>query len=204
MRIRHLATAAVASIAVGAFACGSGNGNSSGGSGNALTCSWLNGSNCFKTMIAAAMSCLPPANAQGTLSADGKTCSYSDGHVVAFAQPVTLPPSGSQTSNFAVTDNGVTCLSWAQPSTGNFTVKTSAGTFRQTTTGAVISMICPDGTTFSTSGPSGDLALISCDGGGANENPGLGGTVSSAHAVSVLLDGTGAGGEPTLFTCSTM
>jgi len=199
MCIRRFAAAAVASIAVGAFACG--NGNSSASGGNALTCSWLDGSNCFKTTIAAAMSCLPAPDAQGTLSADGKTCSYSDGHLVTFDQPVTLPPTDAELGNFTITDDGVACFGWAEPSTGNFTVKTSAGTFSQTTTGAVISMVCPDGTTWSTSGPSADLALISCDG-GANENPGLG-SLSSASSVSVLLDGTGSG-ELALFNCSTM
>ena len=203
MRIpRIAAAAAVASIAVVAFACGGG--GSSGGNGNggnALTCSWLDGSNCFKTTIAAAMSCLPGPSTQGTLSADGKTCSYSDGHVVTFDQPVTLPPTDAQLGNFTITDHGAACLDWAQASTGNFTVKTSAGTFTQTSKGVVISMVCPDGTTWSTSGPSDDLALISCDG-GADENPGLG-SASSANSVSVLLDGTGAG-ELALFDCSKM
>jgi len=201
MRPRHLPAAAVASIAVGAFACGSGGGDSSGSSANALTCSWFDGPNCFKIAIDAAMSCLPSASVVGTLSADGKTCTYSDGHLVTFDPPLTVPLSDSQLSNFTITDNGAACLSWNQPSTGNFTVRTSAGTFNQTTMGAVVSMVCPDGTTWSTSGVEGDVALSQCDG-GPNENPGAG-PLTSSDSVEVLLGGTGAS-ELTLFSCSTM
>jgi hypothetical protein len=58
-------------------------------------CVLVTGSNCWKTVIAAAEGCLPPSSAQGKLSADGKTCTYASGSVVTFASPLILGPMGS-------------------------------------------------------------------------------------------------------------
>ncbi len=64
-------------------------GSSSKGSGGTLDCAWLAGDNCWKTTASAALSCLPPADATGTLSADNATCTYATGQVVRNRSEIT-------------------------------------------------------------------------------------------------------------------
>ena len=42
--------------------------------GDPLDCAWLASNNCWKTTVAAAASCVPPASETGVLSADGTAC----------------------------------------------------------------------------------------------------------------------------------
>jgi hypothetical protein len=202
LRTRRLAALAASSISIAVVACGSSSSSSGAGSGKPLTCEWLAGPNCYQSAVAAASSCLPPTTEQGTLSSDGKTCTYADGHVVTFSTPLTLPLPSAPLFNFTLTNNGAECLTVVQTSSAHSTVQTSAGTFAQNAdpTSETIDYVCPDGTTYSATG-SASLALLSCEG-GLFASPGWMG-VSSSTAVSFDLVGTGSGTQTRIFDCAT-
>ena len=195
--MRSLAFAALSVVVV--VACSS---TTAGGGGGTFDCSFLSGPNCYKSTAVAAMSCLPDSMAQGTLSADGKTCTYADGHVIAFQSAVTLPLPMQPLFNFTLTNGGAQCLTFNQTTSSAFTLTTSAGTFTENaneTTGTVTA-VCPGGATYSASGASA-LAVLSCDG-GLSIFPGTE-TSSSTSSFSLMLLGTGLATPLPVFTCVT-
>ncbi|MBI5543029.1 MAG: hypothetical protein HY901_04025 [Deltaproteobacteria bacterium] len=93
-------------LALGLSGCG----GSSGTEAKAIDCAWFaSESNCWKTNLAPAQSCLPLDSETGTFSSDLKTCTYASGATVTFDAPLVIPPSG-QALSFTVTRSGQTCL----------------------------------------------------------------------------------------------
>jgi len=182
-------------------ACGA-SGSSSGSPASTLDCNWLAGPNCYQSTVSAASGCLPDSNASGTMSADGKTCTYASGQVVRFDSPVTLPLPSQQYLSFTVTTGGTQCLEFTQSTSDNFTVTTSGGTFVWATQGDAESATCPNGSSFTTAGTKGDLALISCDG-GQGAPPGTA-VVDGATTLQFLLFGLGSPSGLPIFACDTM
>jgi len=154
--MRHLCGAVLFCV-VGGLACSSGSG------GKSLDCAYLAGDNCWKTTAALATSCLPPSSEIGTLSADGKTCTYASGAVVTFASPLALPlpVDGTQSWNFTVTGaDGQPCLAYRDDQKAGLTLTTQGQTVKETEPGGLsIAMVCPDGTTYSNSNA---FTLFSC------------------------------------------
>ena len=103
--MRRLAVVAV--MVAWGVGCSSGG---SGSGGGALTCEWLAGDNCWKQTATAATACLPPTDEHGTLSDDGRTCTYASGAVITFASPLVFPLPDEPTWNFTVSNAGQTCL----------------------------------------------------------------------------------------------
>lgn len=137
-------------------------GGSSGG-GKTLDCAYLAGDNCWKTTAASAASCLPAESEMGTLSADGKTCTYASGTVVTFtpALVLPLPVNGNQTWNFTVTTaGGAMCLAYKDDGNGGITLNVQGQVVKEGTAGSLgLSLTCPDGTTY-TNGNA--FSLFSC------------------------------------------
>ncbi len=187
-----------------AAACGAGT-SSSGSSGGTppdggaasatLDCAWLGGNNCYRA--AATASCLPPATAMGMLSRDGKTCTYASGAVITFDDPVTfpIPLSPLRLFKFTVTTGGQLCLRYEDVSSSPIRARMS------TALGAIsidessgITVSCPDGKRYSTSG------FLSCpDTSGA---PGGLWQCQNDAEVAFSLDGVGPQGGQLIWRCS--
>jgi hypothetical protein len=149
-------TVVVFALAVGA--CSSQSGTSSTSGGGLLDCAYLTSvNNCWKSTTAAAARCVPSPTEQGTMSADGKTCTYASGPVITFDNPVTSSGSSGPWS-FTLTTGGKTCVRLTQPSSHSQTLTTSLGTLSVALVGAQgdLSLTCPDGTTYS--GPQSSLS----------------------------------------------
>lgn len=187
------------SLLLGSLLAGAG----CGGAAPTLTCSYLEGDNCWKTTAAAAPSCLPASTELGTLSADGKTCTYASGDVVTFTPALALPLPTSSANipwNFTVTTgSGAVCLSYVQDANNDMTLTVGDQTVKESTYGSGFAISCPDGTSFSNSN---GLALLTCP--DANLLTSFPGNTwsSTSTSVSFGLLGTAAsyGSEP-VFNC---
>ncbi|HLK94052.1 MAG TPA: hypothetical protein VKZ18_29435 [Polyangia bacterium] len=197
-------------LGIGAAAGAGCGGSSSGSGGGGLTCSYIaSDANCWKTTAAAAPSCLPASTEIGTLSADGKTCTYASGDVVTFtpALVLPLPTTGNMNWNFTVTTgSGASCLVYKDDGSGNLTLTVGDGaaaqSVKETTPGGLgISLSCPDGTTYSNSN---GLTLLSCpDASFFTALPGAGWSDTST-SVSLTLTGVGGSyGSLPIFDCQT-
>lgn len=128
-----------------------------------LDCAWIQSNNCYKTALAAAEGCLPPTQELGLFDATGTSCAYDGGDTIEFSTPATYPLPQMLVLDFTVLlPDGGLCLSFQEPSNGQgFTLRTPAGVVTETT-GLSLTVVCPDGTTFST----GDaFGVLGCDGG---------------------------------------
>ncbi len=196
---------------LGAIGCSSssgagGTGGSGGSAGKSLDCAFLAASdNCWKTTAASAASCLPAETDVGTLSADGKTCTYASGQVVTFATALVLPlpTNGTDNWDFTVTSGtGQPCLAYKNTKTGGIVLTVQGQTVKEGTSGAIgVSLTCPDGTTYSTSNA---LDLLSCDAGVFGGLPGnaWSDTDTSVSLSLLAVTSTGDTGLP-VFNCQT-
>ncbi len=191
----------------GSSGTGSSTGGTSGGASGPLDCAWLASNNCYKTTLAAALSCVPPTMALGVLNGTGTVCAYDGGDTIAFATALTYPVPQSLALSYTVSqpDGGV-CLSYTElPNSGGFTLKTAAGTLKETNTTASATVSCPDGTSFSNGNA---LALINCDGGflsfpgqAYSYSPSTGDAGSPLGSISASLTGTADGQPAPVFAC---
>ena len=166
-----------------------------GSSAGPLDCNWLASSNCWKTTLAAASSCLPYSIATGSFSTDRLTCLYSSGEQVTFTTAIPNPVPADQLWNFTLVSGSQTCIKLAQPDGSTFRLTTSAGTAIATTSGSDEVVTCPDGSKFA-----GNLAaLINC--GSATNLPGRSASYASATASLSLLGGDSPNGAVHIFTC---
>lgn len=185
--------------AVSALGCG---GSSS--SGKSLDCAYLAGDNCWKTTAAAAASCLPAESEMGTLSADGKTCTYASGTVVTFtpALVLPLPTNGNQTWNFTVTTaGGGMCLAYKDDGNGGINLTVQGQTVKESVAGTFgLALSCPDGTSYSNSNA---LSLFSCpDAGLLGGLPGAAWSdTDTSVSLSLLATSSGSDGGPSVFNC---
>jgi hypothetical protein len=171
------------------------------GTMGAIDCNWLTGPNCYKSTFAPAVACLPDSKATGTLSVDGKTCTYASGQVITFSTPLTLPvPSGTLLNFTMTTGGGSLCLSVQQTTKDTFGIATSAGAFAWAVTGDTAAAVCPDKSTYVATG-SALLQAEVC----ASKSTGSPATSLSSDSTSVQywLDGTGVGSTQLLpiFNC---
>jgi hypothetical protein len=166
-----------------AWALGCGGSSSSGKS---LDCAYLTGDNCWKTTAASAASCLPAESEVGTLSADGKTCTYASGTVVTFtpALVLPLPDNGNQNWNFTVTTaGGALCLAYKDDGNGGLTLNVQGQMVKESTVGTLgLGLTCPDGTSYSNANA---FTLLSCPDAGLLG--GLPGAAWSDTSTSITL-----------------
>ena len=185
-------------IVLAVAACGSSDSHNGSG-GGALDCAWLASDNCWKTTVAAASSCLPASSATGTLSTDGKTCTFSGGQTVTFDSPLSLPISSTSPDiNFTVSMNGAQCLTFEKQGANGFQVTTSAGTASVGSNGiSTETVTCPGGAQVSNANA---ISLLSCDAGVFGGLPGD--TYSSSDtSVTFGIVGTSGAGSIQVFQC---
>src|SRR3982751_1956559 len=162
-------------------------GCSSGGSGSgggALTCEWLAGDNCWKQTATAATACLPPADEHGTVSADGRTCTYASGAVITFASPLVFPLPDDPTWNFTVSNAGQTCLHYEDVNSHLKLVVGDQTVTEAATGGLGLAITCPGGMTYSNANA---FDLFNCDADGGGFLGGLPGIAASWSDSSVSL-----------------
>src|SRR5512134_1666378 len=75
-----------------------------------LTCEWLAGDNCWKAAVAEAGACVLDDSTDGTLSADGTSCTYPGGERVSFDEPLVLPVPDGKVWHFTLESAGSQCL----------------------------------------------------------------------------------------------
>jgi hypothetical protein len=115
-----------------------------------LTCAWLEGNNCWKTMLSGAVTCLPAEGDTGVLAADGSSCMYASGHIVTFEEPLVLPvPDENYYFRFNVTANGQQCLRYVETERTMTVTVGGDQTFEQTSNGLGLRFTCPDGSSVS-------------------------------------------------------
>jgi hypothetical protein len=194
-------------LAVGCGGTGNSSGSPGGPASNAIDCNWLTGPNCYKSTFSPALGCLPDPKATGTLSTDGKTCTYAGGQVITFDSPVTLPLPSTTLLSFTLSNGGTQCLKIDETGTDSFTLTTSAGTFVWTASASAgtISATCPDGSSYAASGSSA-LSADVC----ASKTTGTPATSLASSSpppgMEFYLAGTGAGSSQSIqiFSCQTM
>jgi len=168
-----------------------------------LTCSYLEGDNCWKTTAEQATSCLPASTEIGALSADGKTCTYARGDVVTFTPALALPLPGGTANipwNFTVTTgSGAACLSYVQDANNDMTLTVGDQTVKESAGGIGLTLTCPGGMVYSNSNA---LALFSCP--DADIFSAFPGNTWSGTSTSVsfgLLGTAGSYGSEPVFNC---
>lgn len=130
--------------------CVSACGTAKGGGAQSLDCAWIESDgNCWKAALATASTCLPDADASGTLSPDGMTCAYPDGLTVAFADAVSFPVSSTRLWTFAVSSGGQVCLRVEESDASTIKLTTRLGVVTASSANGAYAITCPDGTTYS-------------------------------------------------------
>ncbi len=114
-------------------------------SGEEIGCDWLTGANCWKASLQAVTECLPPVEEKGTLSADGRSCSYTQGHLLTFRRPVDMQRLDQQVWDFTLEKDGQSCLSLSEPSETKLVLTTPLGTFLEEAKNMGVQFTCPDG-----------------------------------------------------------
>ncbi|HEX2657779.1 MAG TPA: hypothetical protein VHU40_05890 [Polyangia bacterium] len=190
-------------LTMGCLTFGLGCGSSD--SGAPLDCAWLAGNNCYKTTVAQATSCLPPAAERGVLDANNSTCTYASGAVVTFTPPLVFPmpfDDDNKQWNFTVSKGGQPCLHYQENQAG-FSLTVGADTVSEGYAGGLgLKLTCPGGKVYSNGNA---FALLSCGGDdGGSFFGGLPGSTwsSSDTSVSFGLIGTSDASSTPVFDCA--
>ena len=134
--------------AVLVLACSSSGG---GGSGN-MSCP-LQAESCWNGAVSEAQACVPANTAAtGTLGADNKTCTFADGTVALFDEPLSFPIDlSSVNTSVTITKSGTQCARFVQDGgIINVTLTTASGAHKVVTTLSGVTLTCGDGTTMIT------------------------------------------------------
>jgi hypothetical protein len=164
--------------------------------GAPLDCAWLASNNCWKTLVASAASCVPPASEQGTLSADGSACTYGSGYDILFDEPVELPLEDFPTWNFVQRKNGAACVTYDDKVESSIYLDVQGMAFKEVAIGIGMQVTCPDGSQFAAQNA---FELFECENFWGTA-PGSAHSASSAAVNFALL--TGMGSSLCVFDCS--
>jgi len=182
-----------------AFGCSSGDDDDESTTleGAPLDCAWLSGNNCWKTTVAAAASCLPPADEHGTFSADGGSCTYASGTAVTFAKAIHLPLSndGSETWDFSLGQGANECLHYSSDANDTQSLTVQGMTYGERVVGLGLQVTCPDGTKYAAQNA---FTLFDCPDFFSNA-PGWSDSSSDTAVNFNLLTGTGS--SVSVFDC---
>jgi hypothetical protein len=116
--------------------------------GEPLDCAWFTGDNCWKTLVQSAASCAPPEAETGTLSEDGKSCTYAGGYDVTFDEPLTLPLDDFPPWNFVQKKDGAPCVTYDENPDSSLYLDVRGMQFKQVAVGFGAQFTCPDGSQF--------------------------------------------------------
>lgn len=133
-------------------------GNTIDPSARALTCEVIAGPNCWKAAVAAIAACAPGTAAAGTLSADGKTCSYPAGDQATFDTDALAAISTHAPLSFTLTRHGALCAAFDDTG-AQLTLRSPLG---MVAWGGdkITTLDCPDGTRYQAE----TVAVVSCPG----------------------------------------
>jgi hypothetical protein len=195
MRIGRLDVLAVIGVFSSAAAAGCTSSSPSGGSSDpGNLCSFAtNGNNCWHQLVQAVDACLGADDAglqQGTLSADGTTCSYANGRSVAFAVP--LDPTQSpldRAKDFTVSAGKKACLRFVEaPKSSISATGPDGGTLQETVDPVTGDMVinCPDGSYAYGNA----LSLFSCGDAALAALAGVPGTAWTSNGSLSLIGGS--------------
>lgn len=125
-----------------------------------LTCDWFDDdTNCWATTRAeAGATCNPPQASVGTLDATNTTCTFDDGTVITFAQPLVLTGDGPEDWDFRIDGPGGSCTFVSNDD--GILLEVDGTTVEETLDGLDVYMTCPDGSVW---GPAGAFDLFECD-----------------------------------------
>jgi len=172
-------------------ACGGGGDDDEIVADGPLDCEWFaDEGNCWAETTANANDACQPPDEDGVLTSDHGSCSFSDGTVITFAQPLDLEGDGPDDWDFTVASpSGSSCRFVSDDDGVALTV--DGDTAAQTLDGTDAYMECPDGSIY---GPASAFALLECD---WSTLPGHSWSNGPTSVSFSLL------GEPTLsFSCS--
>ncbi len=124
-----------------------------------LACSWLDGDNCWKSILTAAEACVAPQTESGTLDVGRASCTYASGPVITFNPALTLPVPDAALWKFQIARQGATCLTYNEISEDNFDLTVGDQVFKQRVAGTSVNFTCPDGTSYS----GNQISLLLCD-----------------------------------------
>ena len=132
--------------------------------GAPLDCAWLANDNCWQPTVNSSVSCLPPTDESGVMSADGRTCTYASGHSVNFTRPLVLPydfdTSGADDSDFIVrAADDSECLHYVFVESSSRTLTVRGQTYAEKYSGFDMQVTCPNGEKFAGSA----INLLSCE-----------------------------------------
>jgi hypothetical protein len=140
----------------------------------------------------------------GTLGADNMTCTFGDGTVALFDEPLSFPIDlSSVNTSVTITKSGTQCARYVQDAgITNVTLTTASGAHKVVTTLSGVTLTCGDGTKMVTQWSDCETASHSFDttgqpavsfGGGANN-------ISLSFQGYFVFDG-GTSGLDSWFTC---
>ena len=173
--------AAVVLGAVCAAGCGDDDGSMS-------ACDWFRSNNCWKQSVNAAATCGHDYAVEGTLSADGMSCTYPDGTEVLFAQSALDATGDNYLWDFEITVNGQFCMSYTEHGDGASELVTSLGTYSDGFQGTAFVIDCPDGDQFTVQDTSAIMNQCGEDVGGYSMGAGSTGayfTLNGGSGISV-------------------
>jgi hypothetical protein len=110
-------------------------------------CQGMQGDFCWRDAVDAAAGCLPSPTEQGSLSADGLTCTFASGKTVRFAAE---PSRSGGLPSFTIETDGATCASY-QAFLQGFVLTTSIGMIAVASGAQGYQLTCPDGTLYTAS-----------------------------------------------------
>lgn len=183
---RHLLrqVAALATALLGAL-CASGCSDDDGGM---AACDWFRSNNCWKQSVNAAASCGHDYGVEGTLAADGMSCTYPDGTEVLFAESALDATGDNYLWDFEVTQNGQFCMSYTEHGDGASELVTSLGTYSDGFEETAFVMNCPDGGRYVVHDTSAIMNQCADDVGGYSMGAGITGayfTLNGGSGISV-------------------
>jgi hypothetical protein len=159
--------------------------------GEPLDCAWLASNNCWKTTVAAATACVPPADETGVLSADGASCTYASGASVAFHNPLVLPIDFENPPlwDFTQSQGGQACVTFNEEDESSQLLTVQGMTFEERGVGFGLQVTCPDGKKYAAENA---FDLLDCDN-FFEDAPGYSDSSSDFSVTFSLLNGTGNG-----------
>ena len=164
--------------------------------GEEVGCEWFDGYNCWKQNVEAAAACAHDSTEDGTMMAGGTTCSFTDGTVITFENPVDLNNMDNYEWIFDITVGGVPCMSYSNPDFGPLELTTSEGTYTERMYSATLGITCPDGSQYKVDDA---LSLLDCPD-ALDILPGHIATWSQTE-MRFSLHGRGSSGPLHLFHC---
>jgi hypothetical protein len=145
---RALAPRVTLALFLAIVASGCGDDNDEGAPGEAVSCEWFAGDNCWRKAANEFAACA--SDSQGAFDASATTCTTTDGGQVSFPAPVPVDVDVDYSWDFTVENSGMACGHFQSLSNDNgYLLTTPSGEVRAEATAAGEVITCPDGAQYS-------------------------------------------------------